>query len=156
MEQAQPFLTFLWHQGILTVILWLNVTSILQTWSTKKSHTSFFLYTEYNSVFVIWKGYFFRKGYVGEEIIASLGFLSSFSGHRPALREWARTGLITPMQGAIPTQSHTTGSQGPLLISNIDVGSFTSHMNRSVKVLWDWTCGFSSLSDIRVLKKVWV
>ena len=51
------------------------------------------------------------------------------------------------MQGAIPTQSHTTGSQGPLLISNIDVGSFTSHMNRSVKVLWDGTCGFSSLSE---------
>ena len=31
---------------------------------------------------------------------------TSFSGHRPAQREQARTGLIRPMQGAIPTQSH--------------------------------------------------
>ena len=31
---------------------------------------------------------------------------TSFSGHRPAQREQARTGLIGPMQGAIPTQSH--------------------------------------------------
>ena len=31
---------------------------------------------------------------------------TSFSGHRPAQREWARTGLIGPMQGAIPTQSN--------------------------------------------------
>ena len=35
----------------------------------------------------------------------------------------------------------------PLLFSNSDVGSFTSHMNRSVKVLWDGTYGFSSLSE---------
>ena len=33
-------------------------------------------------------------------------FFTSFSGHRPAQREWARTRLIGPMQGAIPTQSH--------------------------------------------------
>ena len=31
---------------------------------------------------------------------------TSFSGHRPAQRECARTGLIGPMQGTIPTQSH--------------------------------------------------
>ena len=31
---------------------------------------------------------------------------TSFSRHRPAQRDWARTGLIGPMQGAIPTQSH--------------------------------------------------
>ena len=32
--------------------------------------------------------------------------LISFSGHRPAQRECARTGLIGPMQGTIPAQSH--------------------------------------------------
>ena len=35
----------------------------------------------------------------------------------------------------------------PLLFSNSGVVSFTSHMNRSVKVLWDRTYGFSSLSE---------
>ena len=35
----------------------------------------------------------------------------------------------------------------PLLFSNSGVGSFTSHRNRSVKVLWDGTYGFSSLSE---------
>ena len=35
----------------------------------------------------------------------------------------------------------------PLLFSNSGVGSFTSHKNRSVKVLWDGTYGFSSLSE---------
>ena len=35
----------------------------------------------------------------------------------------------------------------PLLFSNSDVGSFTSHKNKSVKVLWDGTHGFSSLSE---------
>ena len=34
-----------------------------------------------------------------------------------------------------------------LLFSNSDVGSFTSHKNKSVKVLWDGTSGFSSLSE---------
>ena len=34
----------------------------------------------------------------------------------------------------------------PLLFSNSGVGSLTSHLNRSVKVLWDRTYGFSSLS----------
>ena len=33
-------------------------------------------------------------------------FFTSFSGHRPAQREYAQTGLIGPMQGASPTQSH--------------------------------------------------
>ena len=35
----------------------------------------------------------------------------------------------------------------PPLFSNSDVGSFTSHNNKSVKVLWDGTYGFSSLSE---------
>ena len=35
----------------------------------------------------------------------------------------------------------------PLIFSNSDVGSFTSHKNRSVRVLWDGTYGFSSLSE---------
>ena len=33
-------------------------------------------------------------------------FFTSFSEHRPAQREYARMGLIGPMQGASPTQSH--------------------------------------------------
>ena len=35
----------------------------------------------------------------------------------------------------------------PLLFSNSGVGSFTSHKNKSVQVLWDGTYGFSSLSE---------
>ena len=35
----------------------------------------------------------------------------------------------------------------PLLFSNSDLGSFTSHKNKSVKVLWDRSYGFSSLSE---------
>ena len=35
----------------------------------------------------------------------------------------------------------------PLLFSNSDVDSFTSHKNKSVKVLWDRTYGFLSLSE---------
>ena len=35
----------------------------------------------------------------------------------------------------------------PLLFSNSGVGSFTSHKNKSVKVLWDGTYDFSSLSE---------
>ena len=35
----------------------------------------------------------------------------------------------------------------PLLFSNNDVGSFTSHKNKSVKVLCDGTYGLSSLSE---------
>ena len=35
----------------------------------------------------------------------------------------------------------------PLLFSNSVVGSFTSHKNKSGKVLWDGTYGFSSLSE---------
>ena len=58
------------------------------------------------------------------------------------------------MQGAIPTQSHNPrkgwshhrGLQ-PLLFSNSGVGSFTSHKNRLVKVLWEETYGLSTLSE---------
>ena len=35
----------------------------------------------------------------------------------------------------------------PALFSKSDVGSFTPHKNKSVKVLWDGTYGFSSLSE---------
>ena len=42
--------------------------------------------------------------------------------------------------------SHHRGLR-PLLFSNSDVGSFTSHENKSVKVLWEGTYGFSSLSE---------
>ena len=35
----------------------------------------------------------------------------------------------------------------PPLFSNSDVGCFTFHKNKSVKVLWDGTYGFSSLSE---------
>ena len=35
----------------------------------------------------------------------------------------------------------------PLLFSNSDVGSFTSHKNKPEKVLWDGTYDFSSLSE---------
>ena len=35
----------------------------------------------------------------------------------------------------------------PLLLSNSDVGSLTFHKNKSVKVLWDRTYGFLSLSE---------
>ena len=41
---------------------------------------------------------------------------------------------------------HPRGLQ-PILFSNSDVGSFTSHKNKSVKVLWDGTYGFSFLSE---------
>ena len=71
--------------------------------------------------------------------------------------EVRRSGLWAPgpTQVAIPTQSHNPSREAgphhwglrPLLFSNVGVGSFTSHMNRSVKVLWDGTCGFSSLSE---------
>ena len=79
---------------------------------------------------------------------------TSFSGHRPAQWECSRTVLIGLKQGAIPAQSHNperlaTPDRGlrPPLFSNSDVGSFTSHKNKSVKVLWDGTYGFSSLSE---------
>ena len=45
----------------------------------------------------------------------------------------------SPMQGAIPTQSHNGSPHHrglrPLFFSNSDVGSLTSHNNKSVKVL---------------------
>ena len=77
---------------------------------------------------------------------------TSFSGHRPAQREWARTGLRShtrchPYPIPQPVKvDHTTGAR-PLLFSNSDVGSFTSHKNKSMKVLWDRTYSFSSLSE---------
>ena len=153
----------MWHQGTLTIILWLKyVTSILQTWSTKKSYVSFFSYMEYNSVFVSWKGYFFWKGYAGEEIIATLGFQSSLSfwfyqlfrtqacpnrmGTNGTHRSHARCHPYPIPQPIKRGWPHHWGLR-PLLFSNIGVGSFMSHINRSVKVLWNGTCGFSSLSD---------
>ena len=59
-----------------------------------------------------------------------------------------------PTRGVIIPNDPTT-SKGwpqhrglqPLLFSNSDVGSFTSHKNKSVKVPWDGTYWFSSLSE---------
>ena len=78
---------------------------------------------------------------------------TSFSGHRPARRECARTRLRSharyrPCSIPPPVKvGHTTGGIRPLLFSNSDVGSFTYHKNESVKVLWDGTHGFSPLSE---------
>ena len=44
------------------------------------------------------------------------------------------------------TTAHHRGPQALLFLKS-DVGSFTSHKNKSVKVLWDGTNGFSSLSE---------
>ena len=38
-------------------------------------------------------------------------YFTSFTGHRPAQTERAQTGLIGPMRGAIPTQSHNLTTQ---------------------------------------------
>ena len=45
-------------------------------------------------------------------VLQALVFVSftSFSGHRPAQRERTRTGLIGPMQGAIPTPPGSTSA----------------------------------------------
>ena len=77
---------------------------------------------------------------------------TSFSGHRPAQRECARTGSHACEVPSLPNPTtrkgwpHHRGLQ-PLLFSNRDVGSFTSNKNKSVKVLWDRPYGFSSLSE---------
>ena len=75
------------------------------------------------------------------------------SGHRPAQRECARTGLRSHARCHRPHPipqpvkvGHTSGLR-PLLFSNSDAGSFTSHKNKSAKVPWDGTYGFSSLSE---------
>ena len=55
----------------------------------------------------------------------------------------------------VPSPPSPTTSKGwphhrgirPLLFSNSDVGSFTSHKNKSVKLLCDGTYGLSSLSE---------
>ena len=116
MEQGQRFLTFLWHQGILTVILWLNVTSILQTWSTKKSYASFFSYT--------------GMGMGTNGTHRSHARCHPYPIPQPVKRGWP----------------HHWGLR-PLLFSNSGVCSFTFHMNWSVKMLWDRTWGFLSLSE---------
>ena len=76
---------------------------------------------------------------------------TSFSGHRPAQRKCTNG---TQVRCEVPTLSNPTTCQGwphhsglqPLLFSNSDVSSFTSHKNESLKVLWDGTYRFSSLS----------
>ena len=80
-------------------------------------------------------------------------FFTSFSGHRPAQRECARMGLRSharchpyPIPKPAKGWPHHRGLR-PLLFSNSDGGSFTSHKNKSVKVLWEGTYGFSSLSE---------
>ena len=115
--------------------------------------------TQYSSVE---KSTFFEEGYAGEEIIAILGFLvlvfSSWfyqlfwtqacpngMGTNGTLRFHAR---CHPYPIPQPVKRGWPHHWGPrtLLFSNIGVGSFMSHINRSVKVLWNGTCGFSSLS----------
>ena len=61
----------------------------------------------------------------------------------------------TQVPCAVPSPTNPTTRKGwthhrglrPLLFSNSGVGSFTSHKNKSVKVLWDRTYSFSSLSE---------
>ena len=80
-------------------------------------------------------------------------FFTSFFGHRPAQRECVRTGLRSharchpyPIPQPVKGWPHHRGLR-LLLFSKSSVGSFTSHKNKSVKVLWDGTYGFSSLSE---------
>ena len=62
---------------------------------------------------------------------------------------------VTQVPCKVPSVLNPTTRKGwphhrglwPLLFSNSGVGSFTSHKNKSVKVLWDGTYGFSSLSE---------
>ena len=79
---------------------------------------------------------------------------TSFSGHRPACTEGICTkGTQVPFE--VPCLPNPTTHKGwphhwglrPLLFSHSNVGSFTSDENKSVKVLWDGTYGFSSLSE---------
>ena len=79
---------------------------------------------------------------------------TSFSGHRPAQRECAPTELRSHARCYPALANPTTRKAWPhhrglraLLFSNSDVGSFTYHKNKSVKVLWDATYGFSSSSE---------
>ena len=61
----------------------------------------------------------------------------------------------TPVPCKVPSLPNTTTRKGwphhrglpPLLFSNSDVASFTSHNNKSMKVLCDGTYGVSSLSE---------
>ena len=71
-----------------------------------------YILVRYNHVIVIFLLFFFIYFF----------FFTSFSGHKPAQTEWARTGLIGPLRGAISTQSlkpvkvgHTTGAYVPSL-----------------------------------------
>ena len=56
-----------------------------------------YILVRYNHVMVIFLLFLFIYLFI---------FLTSFSGHKPAQTEWARTGLIGPLRSAIPTQSH--------------------------------------------------
>ena len=90
-----------------------------------------------------------------QAILWILFFFTSFSAHRPAQRECARTGLrpharCHPYPILQPIKfGHTTGVYDPYsfrIVPNSS-SSFTFHKNKSVKVLWDGTYGFSSLSE---------
>ena len=62
-------------------------------------------------------------------------FITSFSGHMPAQRECARTILRSHARyHPYPIPQPHRGLR-PLLFSNSDVGYFTSHKNKSGKVL---------------------
>ena len=62
---------------------------------------------------------------------------------------------VTQVPCKVPSVLNPTTRKGwphhrglrPLLFSNSDVGFFTSRKNKSVKVLWDGTYGFSSLFE---------
>ena len=75
-------------------------------------------------------------------------FVTSFSGHRPAQRECARTRLRSnarwqphPIPQPVKVDD-TTGVYAPYSVSNSSEGSFTSHKTKSVKVLRDGTHSF--------------
>ena len=70
-------------------------------------------------------------------------------------RTWGMCTNGTQVPCEVPSAPNPTTREGwphhrglrPLLFSNSSVGSFTSHKNKSVKLLWDGTYGFSSLSE---------
>ena len=73
------------------------------------------------------------------KIKTTLSF-TSFSWHRPAQREWTRTGLIGPMRGAIPTQSHN-----PLRL--------TTPPGSTSPTLFEQWCGFFYVPQEQISKR---
>ena len=67
----------------------------------------------------------------------SVFYFSSFFGHRLAQREWARRGLISPMWGSIPTQSHN-----PKGWPHLTTGDYVPYSFRTV--VWVLLCPTST------------